>query len=114
MSTSKVYSRPVRGGSEYFIDHDGELATSKRDDEKLQLVIDWSDQLNGDTINSVSYDERGVAASGMSNTTTTSTVTVSDVGELEITVTTAAGSILQRVVRFYDSASPAGARDYQL
>jgi hypothetical protein len=87
--------------SRYFSDQDGSLATVKREDEVLGLVIDWSDELGADTISSVAYADSGVVTSGKSSTTTTTTCSVSGTGEFEVTVTLASGRKLQRVVRFH-------------
>lgn len=111
MSSATVYMPLER--SRYFRDEDGALATTKREDEQLQLVIDWSDQLaSGETISSVAYVDSGVTRSSTSNSTTTTTTTVTGIGETEVSVTTSAGRVLQQVARYY---SPEGWRagDYR-
>jgi predicted RNA-binding protein (virulence factor B family) len=97
----------------YFADDEGVLSTTKREDEILQLVIDWTDQLSsGETVSSVAYVDSGVTTSSASATTTTSTVTVTGIGETEITATLSNSRKLQRVVRFY-AADGSRARDYR-
>jgi len=101
MSSSTVVLPLER--SRYFVDRDGVLSTSKREDEIMQLILDWTDQLGSDTISSVAYVDSGVTTSSKSTTTTKSTCNVTGVGETEITATLASGRSLQRVVRFYDA-----------
>ena len=104
MSSSTVYAQLER--SRYFQDQDGVLATSKREDESLELVLDWTDRLSSDTISSVAYADSGVTTSSKSNTTTTSTVTITGIGYTTITATLASGRILEWIVRFYDKEGP--------
>lgn len=111
MSSSAVILPLER--TRYFRDRDGVLATSKRYDEIVQLVLDWTDQLaSGETVSSVAYEDSGVTRSSTSNTTTTSTTSVTGTGETEITVTTSAARKLQAVVRFY-GAEGVRAGDYR-
>jgi hypothetical protein len=99
--------------SRYFVDRDGYLSTSKREDEKTTLVLDWTDQLaSGESVSSVAYVDSGVTSSGAALTSPNSTIVVTGVGEVEVTATLSTGRILQRVVRFYDSAG-ARAMDYR-
>jgi hypothetical protein len=98
----------------WFVDEDGARATSKRYDEKIPAILDWTDQLEGDTIaGTPTYEDRGVTRSSTSNTTTTTTTHVTGLGEFKVTVTTAAGLILQRIVRFYDASGGRMPRDYR-
>ncbi len=110
MSSSTVYLPLER--SRYFRDADDVLSTSKREDEIIQLVLNWSDQLaSSETISSVAYSSSGVTTSGTSNTTTTTTASITGTGETEITVMTSTSRKLQMVVRFYD-AEGSRAGDY--
>ena len=103
MATTQTHYQPLQR-ERFFQDNDGEIATTKRLDEKITITIDWSDQLaSSETISSAAYVDSGITRSGTSNTTTTTVTTVTGVGEFEITVTTSAGNILQRVYRFYAS-----------
>lgn len=97
----------------YFRDKDDVLSTTKREDEIVDLPLDWSERLlSGETISSVAYDDSGVTRSNTSNTTTTTTDYVTGHGETEITVTLSTGRKLQELVRFYpQEGSIAG--DYQ-
>jgi hypothetical protein len=95
----------------YFIDHDGAMATTKREDEKLYLPINWTDPLEGATISSVAYVDSGVTRSSTTNGTADTYTYVTGLGETEITVTASDGKILQKVVRFYGEQG-AGRRDY--
>jgi hypothetical protein len=97
----------------YFRDADGNLSYSKREDEIVQVVLDWSDQLaSGETISSVAYEDHGVTRSGTSNTTTTSTTSVEKTGWFEVTATLSTSRKLQRVVVFYGEMG-ARASDYR-
>jgi hypothetical protein len=97
----------------WFTDDDGVRATTKRDDEKVAVPLDWSDALaSGETISSVAYVTSGVTLASSSNTDTTTTTTVTGTGEFEVTVTTSASRILQRVRRFYSPSGQAGS-DYR-
>lgn len=110
MSSSTVVLPLER--SRYFTNEDGDLSTSKRSDEIVQLVLDWSDQLaSGETISSVAYEDSGITRSSTSNTTTTTTTNVTGTGYTEVTVTLSTGRKLQLVVRYYDSEGP-GPSDY--
>lgn len=111
MSTTQTYYGP-RNRFRYFRDDEGVLSATKREDEIIQLVLDWSrDLATGETIASVAYDSSGVTLSGTSSTATTSTCTVTGVGETEITATLSTGRKLQRVVRWY-AENGAPAEDY--
>lgn len=84
------------------------LFTTKRPDEVIPLIIDWSSRMAvGDTITGTpSYSDRGVTRSSTSNTTTTTTTLVTGTGETEVTIVTTAGQTHQELVRFY---APSGA-----
>ncbi len=100
MSSSTVFSPLER--SRYFRDEDGALATTKRQDEVLKLTLDWTDDLaSAETVSSAAYVDSGVTTSSKSVATPQTLVTVSGVGEFEITVTLSTGRKLQRVVRYY-------------
>lgn len=86
----------------YFTDRDGELATSKRNDEIIQLSLDFTDQLaTSETVSSVATVASGVTLSSASLATPVWTANVAGVGEVEVTATLSTGRKLQRVVRFY-------------
>ena len=110
MSSATVFMPLER--SRYFRDTDGALATTKRQDEIVQLVINWTDYLaSGETVSSVAYVDSGVTRSSSSATTTTSTTSVTGVGETEVTATLSTGRVLQQVVRFY--GTDGAASDYR-
>ena len=99
MSSSTVILPLER--TRYFRDADGNLATSKREDELLTVVLNWADQLaSGETISSAAYEDFGVTRSSTSNTTTTTTTSVTKSGYFEVTVTLSTGRKLQQLVRF--------------
>lgn len=104
-----------RERNRWFQDAEGCWATSKREDEIIQMVIDWSEELaeigSSETIASVAYDDSGVTRTGTANTTTTTTDKITGTGQTEVTVTTSGGYKLQRLVRFY-SQEGAAASDY--
>lgn len=99
MSSSTVFQPLER--TRYFEDNDGVLATSKHEDDEIQLVLDWTNYLGSDTISSVTYTDHGVTTSGKSNTTTATTATITKTGWTEIEVTMASGRTVTRQVRFY-------------
>ena len=101
MSSSTVF-RPLER-SRYFTDRDGILSTSKREDDVIQLVLDWTDELGSDTISSVAYADSGVTTSAKSNTTTTTTCNVTKTGYTKITATLTNSRKLQKIVRFYQA-----------
>ena len=90
-----------------FRDDEDVLSYSKREDDVMSLVLDWTEDLaligSTETIASVAYEDSGVTRSGTSNTTTTTTDKVTGLGETEITVTTNNSHKIQRLVRFYSS-----------
>lgn len=95
-----AYLAPVRNA--YFRDIDGIMATSKRIEEVVSLVLDWSDLLaSGETISSVAYEDLGVTRSSTSNTTTTTTTKVTGTGSTIVKATLSTGRVLHREVRFY-------------
>lgn len=112
MSSSTVILPLER--NHYFADADGIISTEKYQDEILQLVLDWSNELaTGETISSAAYVDSGITTSGKSTTSTTTTCTVTGVGSTEITVTLSTGRKLQRWVRYYDKQAPSMSSDYR-
>jgi hypothetical protein len=105
-----VYLLPER--VRYWRDRDNVLSISKREDEVVPLVINWSDRLEGSTISSVAYVDNGVTRSNTSNTTTTSTTHVTGIGDTEVTATFASGDKRQMVVRFVAEGGSGKASDY--
>lgn len=86
----------------YFTDDEGYLSTTKTEDEILAFAYDWTDELaTSETVSSVAYVASGVTTSGAALASPVSTITVTGVGELEITPTLSTGRKLQRTVRFY-------------
>lgn len=100
--SSFTHYRPTER-TRYFPDEDGVMSTTKREDEILVLSIDWSDELtSSEAVSSMAYSDSGVTTSGASLTGNVSTVTVTGIGEVEVTATLDSGSKLQRIYRFYD------------
>lgn len=94
------YHRQQR--NRWFKDEDGAKATTKREDEKISVVIDWSQSFaSGESIEDVVYADSGVTRSSTSNNGSVTTTIVTGLGEFEITVTTDAGHTFQQVRRFY-------------
>jgi hypothetical protein len=85
----------------YFRDAYGNLTTSKREDEIVQVVLNWDPWLAaGESISSVAYDDSGVTRSATTNTGSVTTTSVTGSGSFEVTVTLSTGRKLQQVVRF--------------
>lgn len=85
----------------FFRDFDGLETAEKRYDEIVSYPVDFTDWLDsGETISSVSWDFSGVTDEGSSNTTTTITMLVSGLGEVEAEITTSASRKLEVKYRF--------------
>lgn len=97
MSTFRVPLRRNR----YFRDVDGIDATSKRTAEVLSETIDWTDRLDGETISGATWTSRGATISGESYTDTTTSATITGVGEVVIQVSTSGGRTLEMMLRYY-------------
>lgn len=89
----------------FFTDIDGKLAVYKDEDAVETYTLDFTDVLDsGDTIASVAYKADGVTLNSSSNTTTTISMTVAKTGgDIQATVTTTAGAVLVRRLRFVES-----------
>lgn len=73
---------PYEGGARITLDFD----------DRLDLTVDWSDWLGGDTIASVTNEDNSAAVDQASNTTTTATLWVKGyTGRIEHRITTAGG-----------------------
>jgi hypothetical protein len=96
----------------WFTDHDGARATSKTNDEIVEVVYDLGDQIGGDLISSVAYEDSGVTRTNTSNTTKRITTNVAGLGEFTATVTLSSGRKVERTWRFYGSDG-ARAGDYR-
>lgn len=96
----------------YFRDRDGAWATTKTNDEIVQVSLDWTDGLaTGETVSSVAYTASGPTTSGAALVSPVSTVTVTGTGDLEIAATLSTGRKLERTVRFYEPAGAPGSRE---
>lgn len=107
---TSIYLPPER--VRFWRDGDSVLSITKRENEVVPLIIDWSDRIGSATISSVAYDDSGVTRSSTANTTTTSTTYVTGIGETEITVTLSTGEKIQKLVRFYEQEGDSGVSDY--
>ena len=110
MLASSTLYRPLER-TRFFRDQDGVLSTSKREDDVVQVTIDYTDQLGGVTISSVAYADSGLTTSGKSATTTAITFSFTGIGETEITLTLSSGLKIVDKVRGYD-VDGARPRDY--
>lgn len=98
----------------YFIDTDGNLTYTKREDEVVTRAINWGPQLySGESISSVAYEDHGVTRSSTSNTGNVTTTSVTGTGYFEVTVTLSSGRKLQRVVRFVSTEGAGPSSDYR-
>jgi hypothetical protein len=85
------------------IDEDGRVTWEKDADEVLDFTLDWTNLLDGDTISTSTWEEEtgNVTINSSSNTTTSTTVWVTETdGMLKNTVVTAGARTLVRRVRF--------------
>jgi len=87
----------------YWQDQDGALSTSKRKDDAIQLVWNFTDKLGGATISSVAYADSGLTTSAKSNTTTAVTFTYTGIGETKLTITLSSSLKLIATLRAYDT-----------
>lgn len=101
MSATQTFVAPLER-QRYWQDQDGALATSKRKDDAVQIVWDFTDKLGSATISSVAYADSGLTTSGKSNTTTAVTFTYTGIGETELTLTLSSSLKIIAVLRAYD------------
>lgn len=108
------YLQSSWGGGEWFVDHDGVLATTKHKDSVITYQTDWSGRMaDGETIASATYTVDGVTLDASSETTTVTSYTISQSGgSITIAVTTSAGRTLVEPRRFYSAPEGETTSDY--
>lgn len=78
-------------------------------DDVLQLSIDWSRWLDGETISSTTYTANNITTSGAAEASGITTVTLSvlkgDPATVDAQVTTSGGRKLTMAVRVYEAAN---------
>ena len=85
---------------------DGKWTTYKDDDAVVAYTVDWTDILDGDTISTSTWtvDEGGITLSGAANTTTTTSITVTESGGVAKNVIVTAASLTHvRRLEFLDT-----------
>jgi hypothetical protein len=97
---------------EFFEDYDGIPTAVKREDEVRSYVMDWTEELEGETISTAVWTAKGATIDSDSNTNTTTTVTISDSGEAEVAVVTSGGRTLEKRFRWQSQDGPP--LDYRL
>lgn len=109
MRTLRMLAGGEGYGCGFWRDKDGFWSVAMDEDEVLDLTVDWTGWLEGDTIATSAFAPDGVTENSESNTTTSSTcwLTAPDDprGQTVLTVTTAAGRTKQLTIRVYRQAS---------
>ena len=102
----------TRRGSQMYRDVDGLRSIVKHRDEILGVNLDWSRDLDGDTISSVVNTANGVKLTAASNTPTVTSVNVDRIGSLKVKVTTGLGRVLIETIHFYPRNLGSRIKDY--